>query len=219
MLQPSNQHRESGFTLIEVLLALMIFSTLSMAANQIFRIVLDSNTQTEEIGNSLKSLQRTILIMNSDFRQIMARPYRDGGEEAKEQLIELSEGFLDSDSDGIRFVRGGWINPQQLYPRGDVVKVGYRVQDETLQRIRWMYPDDSSAVEPALMPVMEGVTSIKFEVYNDEKWQNSWDKPFIMPKALRVKLETKRYGELTHIYLLPGQTLPNSSSGDSANGG
>lgn len=214
MLQDNARHRVTGFTLIEVLLALMIFSSLSLAANQVFRNVLASNYQTEEVGNALKSLQRTILIMDSDFRQIMARPYREAGEKVKDQLIEFSNGLLDSDSDGIRFVRGGWINPQQLYPRGDVVKVGYRVQDDTLQRIRWMYPDDSSAVEPALMPVMEGVTSVKFEVFSDNKWQDSWDKPLSMPKALRVKLETTRYGELTRIYLLPEQTLASSSAGD-----
>lgn len=219
MLHLNNRHSATGFTLIEVLLALMIFSSLSMAANQVFRNVLNSNTQTEEIGNSLKSLQRSILIMNSDFRQIMARPYRDAGEKVKDQLIEMKAGLLGSDSDGIRFVRGGWINPQQLYPRGDVVKVGYRVQEEILQRVRWMYPDDSSAVEPAVMPVMEGVKSLKFEVYNDEKWQDSWDKPLTMPKALRVTLETKRYGELTYIYLLPGQTLSDSSSGEASNEG
>lgn len=210
----TNNHRFGGFTLIEVLLALMIFSTLSLSANQIFRNVITSNYQTEEVGNALKSLQRTILIMDGDLRQILARPYRNGGEEAKDQLIELGDGFLDSDSDGIRFVRGGWINPLQLYPRGDVVKVAYRVQEDTLQRLRWMYPDDSSAIDPAIMPVMEGVKSIKFEVYQDKKWQESWDEPFVMPEALRVKLDTQRYGEIVQIYLLPGQKLPNSSSGD-----
>lgn len=215
MLQVSSRRGNSGFTLIEVLLALMIFSTLSMSANQIFSNVMTSSTQTEEVGNALKSLQRTILIMDSDFRQILARPYRDGGEKSKDQLIEMADGLLDSYSDGIRFVRGGWINPQQLYPRGAVVKVGYRVQDDILQRLRWMYPDDSSALEPAVMTVMEGVKSIKFEVYDDEKWQKTWDKPLTMPQALRVKLDTERYGELTQIYILPGQTLPKTSSDES----
>ncbi len=216
MSQVSSRPRFLGFTLIEVLLALMIFSTLSMAANQIFRNVITSNTQTEEVGDALKSLQRTILIMDSDFRQILARPYRNSEEKPKDQLIELADGFLDSNSDGIRFVRGGWINPQQLYPRGDVVKVGYRIQDDTLQRLRWMYPDDSSAMEPAVMTVMKDVESMKFEVYDDGKWQKTWEKPFVMPKGLRVKLETKRYGELTQIYVLPGQTLPKTSSGEFA---
>ncbi|WP_407331898.1 type II secretion system minor pseudopilin GspJ [Enterovibrio sp. 27052020O] len=202
-----------GFTLIEVLLALMIFATLSMSANQIFSNVITSDKQTEEVGNALKTLQRTLLIMDSDFRQMMARQYRNGGDEAEETLLEFSDDLLDSESQGIRFVRGGWINPQALFPRGEVVKVGYRIQDNTLERIRWMYPDDSSSVEPAIMPVMEGVKDISFAVLGSESWQESWDSPLEMPKAIRVTLDTDRYGELVRIYVLSGQTLPAPVAG------
>ncbi|MDF2184879.1 type II secretion system minor pseudopilin GspJ [Grimontia hollisae] len=208
--QSKGKGTNQGFTLIEVLLALMIFATLSVAANQIFRNVINSNVQTEEVGNALKSLQRTLLIMDSDFRQMLARQYRNGSDEAKEALLEFGDDLLDSESQGIRFVRGGWINPQQLFPRGEVVKVGYRIQDETLERIRWMYPDNSSALEPAAMPLMEGVTGLRFEVLGDDGWKTEWEAPLSMPRAIRVTLDTERYGELTRIYLLPGQTLPPS---------
>lgn len=107
-----------GFTLIEVLLALMIFATLSVAANQIFRNVINANQQTEEVGDALKTLQRSLVIMDSDFRQMLARQYRNGGDEAEDKLLELGDNLLDSEAAGIRFVRGGWINPQQLFPRG-----------------------------------------------------------------------------------------------------
>ncbi|MEI8608635.1 type II secretion system minor pseudopilin GspJ [Enterovibrio sp. Hal110] len=107
-----------GFTLIEVLLALMIFATLSVAANQIFRNVINANQQTEEVGDALKTLQRSLVIMDSDFRQMLARQYRNGGDEAQDKLLELGDNLLDSEAAGIRFVRGGWINPQQLFPRG-----------------------------------------------------------------------------------------------------
>lgn len=203
--------KSQGFTLIEVLLALMIFATLSVAANQIFRNVIASDQQTEEVGNALKNLQRTLIIMDSDFRQMLARQYRNGGDESEQTLLEFGDDLLDSESQGIRFVRGGWINPQQLFPRGEIVKVGYRIQDEKLERIRWMYPDDSSAVEPAVMPLMEGVKSISFEVKGDGSWQKSWDTPLVMPSAIRVVLDTERYGELSRVYLLPGQTLPGAA--------
>ncbi len=205
--------KSQGFTLIEVLLALMIFATLSVAANQIFRNVIASDQQTEEVGNALKNLQRTLIIMDSDFRQMLARQYRNGGDESEQTLLEFGDDLLDSESQGIRFVRGGWINPQQLFPRGEIVKVGYRIQDEKLERIRWMYPDDSSAVEPAVMPLMEGVKSISFEVKGDDSWLKSWDTPLVMPSAIRVVLETERYGELSRVYLLPGQTLPGAAGG------
>ena len=104
---------------------------------------------------------------------MLARQYRNGGEEASEKLIELGDNLLESQSQGIRFVRGGWVNPQSLFPRSEVVKVGYRIQDEQLQRIRWMYPDDSATTEPAEMTVMKGVNDIQFEVFNEKGWSKS----------------------------------------------
>ncbi|MDD1783586.1 type II secretion system minor pseudopilin GspJ [Enterovibrio sp. ZSDZ35] len=201
-----------GFTLIEVLLALAIFGMIAIGVQQVFSGVVKSNEQTQEASESLKTLQRALIIMDSDFRQMLARQYRNGGEDAEEKLLEFSENLLDSESLGIRFVRGGWINPQQLFPRGEVVKVGYRIQDDTLERIRWMYPDDSSANEPAVMPIMDGVTDLSVEVLGEESWVKSWDTPLTMPKAIRLKLETERYGELTRIYMLPAQTLAAAGS-------
>lgn len=215
----SGRIRLRGFTLIEVLLALMIFSTLSMAASQVFRNVITSSEQSEQVGNELKNLQRALLILDSDFRQIMARQYRNGGDEPNELLIEIGDGLLESDSQGIRFVRGGWINPQGLYPRGDVVKVGYRIKDNVLERLRWMYPDDSKALDPAVMPMMADVEEIKFEVMagNNNSWEKNWNTALVMPKAIRILFKTKRYGELERIYLLPAQTLSSSAANNTTN--
>ncbi len=203
----STLKKTAGFTLLEVLLALMIFASLSMAANQVFSNVLRSDEQMKEVGAKLKNLQKTIIVLDSDFRQMLARQYRNGGEGAKEQLLEISDNLLDSEVQGIRFVRGGWINPQQLFPRSEVVKVGYRIRDEKLERIRWLYPDDSPSMEPAEMTVMEGIKDISFEVLNGSSWTNEWDAPAEMPKSIRVSLDTKQYGKITRVYLLPAQKL------------
>ena len=160
----SNKKLLAGFTLIEVLLALGIFSSLAISANQVLRNVLVSNSQSQEVGDELKSLQTLLFIMDSDFRQLVGRPYRNSGQQTPEQMLELGQGFLDSQDFGIRFARGGWINPQQLFDRGEVVKVGYRLNDETLERVRWVYPDDSAAYEPAVNPLYKGIQSLRFAV-------------------------------------------------------
>nr|WP_269808576.1 type II secretion system minor pseudopilin GspJ [Enterovibrio nigricans] len=168
MYPRTNVNKIQGFTLIEVLLALAIFGMIAIGVQQVFSGVVKSNEQTQQVSDSLKTLQRALIIMDSDFRQMLARQYRNGGEEAEENLLEFGDDLLDSESQGIRFVRGGWINPQQLFPRGEVVKVGYRIQDNTLERVRWMYPDDSTANEPAVMPIMDGVTDISIEVLGED---------------------------------------------------
>ncbi len=211
LIRKKTMKKKRGFTLLEVLLALTIFTSLSMAANQVFRNVLNSDEQMLEVGNALKNLQKTLIILDSDFRQIMARQYRNGGGESREQLLEVEKTLLESESGGIRFVRGGWVNPQQLFPRGEVVKVAYRIREAKLERIRWMYPDDSVATEPAEMLVMEGVKDIGFEMFNGSAWSETWSKTLEMPKAIRVSLDTERYGKITRVYILPEQKLTKAS--------
>ncbi|ATF09483.1 type II secretion system minor pseudopilin GspJ [Candidatus Enterovibrio altilux] len=199
-----------GFTLVEVMLALMIFAMLSISANQIFHNVNAANQQTKKVSDALIALQRSIVIMDSDFRQILARYYRNGGNESDEILLEMGDNLLNSEAAGIRFVRGGWANPQQLLPRGEVVKVGYRLQNKKLERIRWMFADDSSSTEPAFITLMEDVTNLQFEVFDDARWQTHWNTPHALPEAIRVTLRTDHYGDFTRIYLLPSQVLSNT---------
>ncbi|RXJ72663.1 type II secretion system protein GspJ [Veronia nyctiphanis] len=203
----SVSRQQSGFTLLEVILALAIFAALSITANQVLKNVLFSNEQSQQVGEQLKQLQRARVILDSDFRQILARRYRNSGEESGELLIEMSDGLNDSEEQGVRFVRGGWINPQSLFPRGEVVKVGYRLKDNKLERVRWMYPDDSPSTEPAVMMVMDGVSKLSFEVFNEGEWTPIWDTPEVMPQALRLKLTLDRYGDIERVYQLPAQSL------------
>ncbi|MFD2179138.1 type II secretion system minor pseudopilin GspJ [Veronia pacifica] len=207
--RPNSIKKTHGFTLIEVILALAIFASVTLVANQVLKNILTSSKQTEEVSETLKQLQRALVIMDSDFRQILARRYRNGGEEPQNTLIELGDSVIGSDAAGVRFVRGGWVNPQSLFPRGEVVKVGYRLTDETLERVRWMYPDDSSATEPAVATVLDNVSSLSFEVFDDGEWKKNWDKPDVMPSAIRIKMTLARYGDIERVYLLPAQTLPS----------
>ena len=199
-----NKKRRAGFTLIEVLLALGIFSSLAISANQVLRNVINSNIQTQEVSDKLKALQQTLFIMDSDFRQLVARSYRNNGQQVPEQIFEMGQGVLGSEDQGIRFARGGWINPNQLFDRGEVVKVGYRMQDDALVRMRWAYPDDSAAYEPAVQQLYKGIKSLKFAVSDDGKnWLEIWESKTQMPKAIRISFDTENFGELTRIYLLP----------------
>ncbi|MGB1279761.1 MAG: type II secretion system minor pseudopilin GspJ, partial [Vibrio cyclitrophicus] len=71
-----------GFTLIEVLVSIAIFATLSMAAYQVVNQVQRSNEISIERSARLNQLQRSLVILDNDFRQMAARQFRTDGEEA-----------------------------------------------------------------------------------------------------------------------------------------
>ncbi|GAL07833.1 general secretion pathway protein J [Photobacterium aphoticum] len=110
--------RAAGFTLLEVLVAIAVFSMLSLSAYQVLNGVQRSNAQSLEHNARLQEIQRAMVMMDNDFRQIVARKTRNLGETASDKLLQSSEYLLDSSSDGILFTRLGWQNPQEMFRAG-----------------------------------------------------------------------------------------------------
>ncbi len=207
--------------MIEVLVSIAIFSTLSMAAYQVVNQVQRSNELSIERSARLNQLQRSLVILDNDFRQMAVRQFRTNGEDASSKLIFKGEYLLDSDSVGILFTRLGWHNPQQQFPRGEVTKVGYRIKDQTLERVWWRYPDTPSGQDGVISPLLDDVESWGVEFYDGTRWGEGWQTDKSLPKAVRLKLTLTDYGEIERIYLTPSGTLEQTgnSSSDGALGG
>jgi general secretion pathway protein J len=193
-----------GFTLIEVMVAISVFATLSFSAYQVVNQVQRSNELSLEKSERIKQLQRSLAFLDNDFRQIVARPFRTNGEKVSDKLLSADEYLLDSESQGILFVRLGWQNPQQAFPRGEITKVGYRLVENTIERLWWRYPDTPVGQKPVVTPLIDGVEELNFEFYNDKKWLKIWDVKNQLPKAIKVIITFKDYGDVERIYLTSG---------------
>lgn len=210
------RNKTKGFTLIEVLVSIAIFATLSVAAYQVVNQVQRSNEVSTERSARLNALQRSLVILDNDFRQMAQRQFRTNGEEASSKLILMQEYLLDSDTIGVMFTRLGWHNPQQQFPRGEVTKVGYRIKEETLERVWWRYPDTPTGQEGVVTPLLEGIEAFNLEFYNGSSWLKEWQTDRALPKAVKLKLTLKDYGEIERIYLTPSGTINTSDSSDSS---
>ncbi|WP_434762277.1 type II secretion system minor pseudopilin GspJ [Vibrio fortis] len=208
--------KTKGFTLIEVLVSIAIFATLSVAAYQVVNQVQRSNEVSTERSARLNALQRSLVILDNDFRQMAQRQFRTNGEEASSKLILMQEYLLDSDTIGVMFTRLGWHNPQQQFPRGEVTKVGYRIKEETLERVWWRYPDTPTGQEGVVTPLLEGIEAFNLEFYNGSSWLKEWQTDRALPKAVKLKLTLKDYGEIERIYLTPSGSINTSDSSDSS---
>ncbi|OOE34531.1 type II secretion system protein GspJ [Salinivibrio kushneri] len=199
---------ERGFTLLEVLLALVVFASISLTAYQVLQTVQRSDEQSQQVGETLQQLQRALVIMDSDFRQMAARRQRVEGQAPTEQLLMAGSDVLQSDAMGARFTRTGWINPQMRFPRGEVVAVGYRQREGKLERLRWRYPDQAASDEPAVATLLSDIDDLSFRFYVKQSWQDGFDTKHALPKAVQVRFTHPRYGQLVRTYLVAGQTLP-----------
>ncbi|WP_136485455.1 type II secretion system minor pseudopilin GspJ [Vibrio sp. H11] len=205
--------RRRGFTLIEVLVAMAIFASLSLAAYQVLNQVQRSNTLSAEREARLSEVQRAIVMMDADFRQMALRHFRHNGEAPAERMLLWSDYLNDSDSKGVMFIRLGWHNPEQQFPRGEVAKVGYRLKQGVLERLYWRYPDTTVSEPAVVMPVLTQVESWSLRFYAEGGWRDTWESDQALPKAVEVTLTLQDYGQIQRIYLTTGASLGEGGNG------
>jgi len=208
---PNNQrHRafkQSGFTLIEILIAIAIFATLSLAAYQILQGVLRSGEISREHDKHLVEIQRGMLLIERDFVQMVARISRTGNvEEGSLQVLYAGKKVLDSDSEGIEFNRLGWKNPLNMLPRSAILRVGYRVKNNQLQRLYYLHPDTVAGDKPEQQIILNDVDSLSFRFWDDD-WIDTWNANKTIPKGIEMTIVSQHYGELKRVFLLSDSTV------------
>jgi len=201
------QVKQNGFTLIEILIAIAIFATLSLAAYQILQGVLRSGEISREHDKHLVEIQRGMLLIERDFVQMVARISRTGNvEDENLQVLYAGKKVLDSDSEGIEFNRLGWTNPLNLLPRSTILRVGYRVKNNQLQRLYYLHPDTVAGEKPEQQVILNDVDSLSFRFWDDD-WIDTWNADKTIPKGIEMTINSQHYGELKRIFILPDSSV------------
>ena len=211
----SLQQYQQGFTLLEVLIAIAIFSIISLASFTIFDSVLKGDATSKIRSERQNELQRAFIIIERDLTQISRRSIRLNGEAPTDRLIQSASDSFSTQEQVIAFVRHGWTNPGLLLPRSDMQAVAYRLVDETLQRLHYNFVDSVVGEEPKVRALINDVTKLDFEYFDGKKWQESWPAN-TLPMAIAIVIDTKDYGVIRRQFLVAGDgaALKKQSSGE-----
>ncbi len=194
---------QQGFTLLEVLIAVAIFSAVSLASFTIFDTVLRGDENSKIRSDRQNELQRAFLLIERDFTQIAKRNMRVNGEAPSDSFLQTADDSFLANEQAIAFVRNGWTNPGLLLPRSDMQNVAYRLEEETLQRLHYNFVDAVVGQEPKIRPLISQVTSLAFEFYDGKKWQEKWSGN-TLPQAIAIEIETLDYGLIRRQFLVAG---------------
>ncbi|MFT6268160.1 MAG: general secretion pathway protein J [Alphaproteobacteria bacterium] len=185
-----------GFTLLEIVIAIAIFSLLALGANSLLSTVTRSSEISAQRESQLEQLQRAMLIIERDFLQIQVRIPRTQGV-ANNLVISGGEFEFESDADGVGFVRGGWRNPQLRLNRSSLQNVAYRLQENRLERLHTDYVDAVLGTEPNIRVLLDDVTDFKIEVLREVQTDLKWSDtiPDVdLPFAIAIIITTDTFG-------------------------
>ena len=193
--------KSRGFTLIEALVAIAIFALIGMAAYTVQSNILDSNELSEQRFAQLTRLQRSMLTIEQDFRQIVPRQMQLD-DNTQIQGVVMGKDLYDSQAGGIAFVRAGRYNPALMLPRSTLQPVIYRLYDNQLQRLSSHYVDNVSGFEPKIKVLLDDIEDLQFSALDaNQQEQSNWP-PGQLPLAIKMQLTSTEFGQIVRVFNL-----------------
>lgn len=201
-----------GFTLLELLIAIALFTLLATACYRLLATAIQAQGTTAQVWEKLRVYQKARLIIKKDIHQIVARPIRDS---RGERQFAFSGGKFDRGKKVLfTFTRSGWHNLLSM-PRSDLQRISYVIEADQLVRYYWSVLDIALDAPPVRQVVMEGVENVNVAFLDQKnRWINLWPpaseeqkiRMTLLPAALRIIFTHENYGKIQ--WWFPGVGMP-----------
>jgi len=188
----------SGATLIELLIAVLVFSLIAAAGYTGVNAL--SRVRSTQLGNaaSLESIQWLVARLDRDLFHAINRPIRVFGSERAAALT--GDEYL------LTLTHIGNPNPLQQ-PRSDLQRVDWRIDGQRLIRDTRIGIDGSGTNMVSSEVLTESLTGGVFEYLSpDGGWQGSWPAGSNsgLPLAVRYRLDLDNFGAVRRVVELAG---------------
>ncbi|MBB5020891.1 type II secretion system minor pseudopilin GspJ [Desulfurispira natronophila] len=208
----TKQSQQQGFTLLEVLIAIGIFTIIGVGSYQLLNSIFTTQDHTQSQSQEMRQLQRALQTLAMDLEQSTYRSIRDEFGDFQHALL-LNEGMY-----MLEITRRGWLNPLQ-HPRSKLQRVAYDFDGSTLQRYYWMVLDRDRDSEPRSQVLLDNIESLDIRILDSqENWYDQWP-PLELndggevqagnPVAIEVTVNSKKFGKLRRVHSLA--MLPHTS--------
>jgi general secretion pathway protein J len=197
-----------GFTLLEVLIAVAIFTIVGAMAMGGYNELYGQSVIVEQNMARVHAVQMAVMRISQDFAELEPRPVR-------ELVGDGSQGALTADGrslDLVSLTHSGWSNSAGLQ-RSTLQRVTYRLEDGKFYRDQWAVLDRTLATEPLTTPLLDRVKSVKLRFMDTNRaWREAWPGaanagPQALrsrPLAVEVTLELEDWGSIVRLIEVPG---------------
>ncbi|NBB69988.1 MAG: type II secretion system minor pseudopilin GspJ [Alphaproteobacteria bacterium] len=189
--------RASGYTLVEVLVAVVVFSILSASAYVSLDALSQAATGHRDRSEGFAALQVAVARLDADLRQLATRPVAVPGGGTEPALV--------GERRRLAGTRAGWANPAGV-KRSTLQRFGWRLAGTELQRVRWPVTDRANEGQALAETVLTGVESLDF-VYLDAAGSrlDAWPRDEALtrlPAAIEVVMHTRAFGRVRRLLVL-----------------
>jgi general secretion pathway protein J len=203
--------KQRGFTLIEIMVAVLISAILSVMAFEAMQNALTSRERIQSNATRLRDVQFAMRSVVQDFSQLVPRPVREPlGATFQAALL----GTRNTDS-AVALTRGGWMNPVGG-ERSNFQRVRYQLRDKKLYRGYWLALDAPLDPPPQERVLLDQVKSFSVRYMAvGRNWLETWPPPTAggaiterelreRPLAVEVTIELEDWGKLIRLVEVPG---------------
>jgi general secretion pathway protein J len=192
-----------GFTLVELLVALAIFSVMSVVAYRGLSAVLETREHLMDDNRKWRELAVFFAQMKESVTNVVNRPVRDSGDLQSPAFLGKPDAVGENDAQLI-FTRMGL--PGQQGHLGDLQRFGYRLRDRNIELLVWPVLDQAPHTRPSVSLALGHVSSFVVRYLDDRGvWQEKW--PAIgqnnaLPRAVEVRLGLESGEQVTRVFSL-----------------
>jgi general secretion pathway protein J len=191
-----------GFSLVEMMVALLIFGLVSAAGVGVLSFSIDNQQVVRARSHRLGEMQRARSALKSDLAQAAAR--RTRGEAGLPANRNMAGGEQAVGGPLLQLVRRGWDNPDAA-PRASLQAVEYRLTDGRLERRARPALDGAGWRPPQVL--LTGVREAEVGFLVGGQWletlPNGAHQP--LPQAVRLELILEDYGRISQLFVVTGE--------------
>jgi general secretion pathway protein J len=197
-----------GFTLIEVLVALLILAIMSALGYGTYRSASIAALRAQDSMNRTREIEFGLRIMAQDFSQAAPRPVRDPLGSTRQPALRAGLGRPTL----VDLTRAGWSNTAGMQ-RSTLQRVSYQLTGDKFQRSYQTVLDPTQSTTPIVQDLLTGVSKVTLNYLDvNQVWNNQWPPATLQqpeglwtrPVAVEIIIEFKDWGRVRRLVEIAG---------------
>lgn len=171
-------HSDAGFTLVEALVALFVFSLISAGCVAMLIGSVRAQADLDARQASLRDIQITQSMMAADLAQIAPRTIREGGERRTPRFLGGME------TAALAFARANADPDDASGAQSQVVYVTYVIRDGALIRRSRASLDPTPQSPVSERTLIRALSDAKMRFFDGARWIDAWPGGTALPRAV-----------------------------------